>query len=89
MESDDEGILAKILIPEGATGIEVCQFIFLFLAVLEILDILVRIRIRGLMDTDTDPTPDLTPFFSNFKDAKKNVFIFFSYNYPQAQYLLS
>jgi hypothetical protein len=30
MESDDEGILAKILIPEGATGIEVCQFIFLF-----------------------------------------------------------
>jgi hypothetical protein len=28
MESDDEGILAKILIPEGATGIEVfCQFI--------------------------------------------------------------
>jgi hypothetical protein len=26
MESDDEGILAKILIPEGATGIEVCLF---------------------------------------------------------------
>jgi len=25
MESDDEGILAKILIPEGATGIEVRQ----------------------------------------------------------------
>jgi hypothetical protein len=33
MESDDEGILAKILIPEGATGIEVCQFIVVFLAV--------------------------------------------------------
>jgi hypothetical protein len=24
------------------------------------------------MDLDPDPTPDLIPFFSNFKDAKKN-----------------
>jgi hypothetical protein len=31
MESDDEGILAKILIPEGATGIEVCHFIIVSL----------------------------------------------------------
>jgi hypothetical protein len=31
MESDDEGILAKILIPEGATGIEVCQYMIVFL----------------------------------------------------------
>jgi hypothetical protein len=23
------------------------------------------------MDPDPDPTPDLTPFFSDFKDAKK------------------
>jgi hypothetical protein len=44
MESDDEGILVKILIPEGATGIEACQFIVVFLAALEISDILVRIR---------------------------------------------
>jgi hypothetical protein len=29
---------------------------------------------------DSDPTPDPTPFFSDFKDAKK--FIFFSYNLP-------
>jgi hypothetical protein len=68
MESDDEGILAKILIPEGATGIEVfCQFIVVFLAVLEIRDILVRLRICGLMD----------PFFNNFKDAKKIFFHIF------------
>jgi hypothetical protein len=26
---------------------------------------------------DPDPTPDLTPLFSNFKDAKKKNFIFF------------
>jgi hypothetical protein len=30
------------------------------------------------MDPDPDPTPDLTPFFMTFKDAKKNIF----YNLP-------
>jgi hypothetical protein len=30
---------------------------------------------------DLDPTPDLTPFFSDFKDAKK-IFHIFSYNLP-------
>jgi hypothetical protein len=33
--------------------------------------------------SDPDPTPDPTPFFSDFKDAKKIIFfIFFSYNLP-------
>jgi hypothetical protein len=31
--------------------------------------------------TDPDPAPDLNPFFRNFKDAKKQNFIFF-YNLP-------
>ncbi len=32
---------------------------------------------------DSDPTPDPTPFFSDYKDAKKIfLFIFFSYNLP-------
>jgi hypothetical protein len=31
------------------------------------------------MDPDPDPNRDTTPFFSDFKDAKK---IFFSYNIP-------
>jgi hypothetical protein len=31
---------------------------------------------------DPDPTPDPTPFFRDFKDAKK--FIFFLKTYPQA-----
>jgi hypothetical protein len=35
-----------------------------------------------------DPTPDPTPFFSDFKDAKKNS-IFFLITYPQALYLQS
>ncbi len=29
-----------------------------------------------------DPDPDPTPFFSDFKDAKKKNFKFFSYNLP-------
>ncbi len=29
---------------------------------------------------DPDPTPDPTPFLCDFKNAKKNLFIFFSYN---------
>ncbi len=33
------------------------------------------------MDADPDPTLDLTSFFSDFKDAKKN-FMLFSYNLP-------
>ncbi len=33
---------------------------------------------------DPDPTPDPTPFFSDFKDVKKIIFfIFFSYNLPK------
>ncbi len=43
-----------------------------------------------LMDTDPDPTPYPTPFFSDLKDAKK---LFFSYLFlitsPQAHYLQS
>jgi hypothetical protein len=40
--------------------------------------------------TDPDPTPDLTPFFSDFKDAKKLFFsYFFLITYPQAHYLQS
>jgi hypothetical protein len=35
----------------------------------------------------TDPDP--TPFFSDFKDAKKNFFTFFLKTYPQAHYLQS
>ncbi len=43
-----------------------------------------------LMNPDLDPTPYPTPFFSDFKDAKKNfVFIFFLITYPQAHYLQS
>ncbi len=43
---------------------------------------------RWLMDPD--PSPDPTPFFSNFKDAK-NYFLsyFFLITYPQAHYLRS
>ncbi len=32
--------------------------------------------------TNLDPTPDQTPFFSDFKDAKKKFLNFFSYNLP-------
>jgi hypothetical protein len=34
------------------------------------------------MEPDPDPNPDPTPFFSNFKNPKKFIFIFFSYNLP-------
>jgi hypothetical protein len=36
------------------------------------------------MDLDPAPnsTPDPTTFFSDFLDAKKKIFIFFSYNLP-------
>jgi hypothetical protein len=41
---------------------------------------------QALMDPDPvpdpGPTPDPTPFFNDFKDTKKNVFLFFSYNLP-------
>jgi hypothetical protein len=41
-------------------------------AVLGTGDIFVRIRIRIYLGlTDPDPTPDLTPFFNDFQDAKK------------------
>jgi hypothetical protein len=63
---------------------------------LGIRDILVRIRIPGFIPLTYGSesgsklriqTPDPTPFFSNFKDAKKFlVLIFFlmTYRYPQA-----
>ncbi len=40
---------------------------------------------------DPDPTSDPTPFFSDFKDSKKNYFgpYFFLITYPQAHYLQS
>jgi hypothetical protein len=43
------------------------------------------------MDPDLDPTPDSSPFFSDFKDAKKIIFFLhiFSYNFPAAHYLPS
>ncbi len=51
------------------------------LAVLGIRDILVLFRIRGsvpLTNGSGDPTPDPTPFFCDFKDAKqKFISIFF------------
>ncbi len=61
---------------------------------LEIRDILVRIRIPQipylwLMDPDPDPTPDPTPFFVHFKDAKKIFPIFFLLTCPQAHHLQS
>jgi hypothetical protein len=33
-------------------------------------------------DPDPDPTPDQIPFFSEFKDAKNEFFLIFSYNLP-------
>jgi hypothetical protein len=37
----------------------------------------------GSVQIDPDSTPDPTPFFSDFKDAKNYFFhIFFSYNLP-------
>jgi hypothetical protein len=43
------------------------------------------------MDPDPDPTPDLTPFFIEFHDAKKNIFVsyFFLITCPQAHHLQS
>jgi hypothetical protein len=40
---------------------------------------------------DPDPTPDPTPFFIDFKDAKKKdiFFIFFLITCPQAHHLQS
>ncbi len=35
-----------------------------------------------LMDPDSDPTPDPTTFFIDFKDAKKYFFLIFSYHLP-------
>ncbi len=42
------------------------------------------------MDQDPDSSPDPTPFFIDFKDAKKNFFsIFFFLTFPQAYHLQS
>jgi hypothetical protein len=35
---------------------------------------------------DPDPTLDTTPFFGDFKGAKKIFFIFFLITYPEAHY---
>ncbi len=51
-------------------------------AVLGIPDILVRIRIRIQL---SDPTP----FFSDYKDAKKIFFHIFSYNLPTHRHIIS
>jgi hypothetical protein len=63
------------------------------LAVLGIRDILVRIRIRipgsVLWLMDPDPTPDPTPFFIDFEDAKKKFPYFFLITYSQAHRLQS
>ena len=57
--------------------------------VLGIRDILLRIRILILVSiplniyiTILDPTPDQTPFFRDFTDAKKYFFHIFTYNLP-------
>jgi hypothetical protein len=43
-----------------------------------------------LIDPDSDPTLDPTPFFLNFKDAKKiSLFIFFHITCPQAHHFQS
>ncbi len=57
--------------------------------VLGIRGIFVRIRIRTSDLRDPDPTPDPTSFYSDFKDAKKIVLIFFLITYAQAHYLQS
>ncbi len=41
------------------------------------------------LTTDPDPTPDLNPFFSDFKDTKQFFFLFFLINYPQTHYFQS
>jgi hypothetical protein len=42
------------------------------------------------MDPDLDPTPDQTPSFIDFREAKKNIFfIFFLITCPQAHHLQS
>jgi hypothetical protein len=45
-------------------------------------------QIRTLWQMDPNPTPDPTPFFSDFKDAKKKKY-FFLITYPQAHYFQS
>ncbi len=56
----------------------------LFCPVLGIRDVWIRIPADPYLGlTDPDLTPDPTPFFSDFKDAKKMCFfIFFSYTLP-------
>ncbi len=48
--------------------------------------------IRDIWGADPDPylSPDPTPFFCDFKDAKNSVlYIYFLITYPQAHYLQS
>jgi hypothetical protein len=42
-----------------------------------------------LVDPDPNPTPDPTPFFIDFKDAKKYFLHIFLITYPQAHHLQS
>ncbi len=58
----------------------------MLVTMLDIRDILVRIRIRGsvylwLMDPDPDPAPDPIPFLCGFQDAKNYVFFIVFSNY--------
>jgi hypothetical protein len=60
--------------------------------VLGIRDFLVRIRIPGSVSFTIDPvpTPDTTPFFIDFKDAKQLFFnIFFLITCPQTYHFQS
>jgi hypothetical protein len=75
------------LLRMGMVGTEAFPTAMLGLgSMLGIRDILMRIQIRlppGLMDLDAAPDP--TPFFSDFKDAKKQFFsYFFLITYLQA-----
>ncbi len=70
--------------------LEMCQFKIFWQQVSVLassVDILVRIRIWYLWLMD--PDSDLTPYFSDFKDAKKQISYFFFVTYPQAHYIKS
>ncbi len=52
----------------------------------------IRYNIVSIADPllmDSDPNPDPTPFFGDFKDAKKKFPYFFLRTYPQSHYLQS
>ncbi len=67
------------VLQHGAILLQLC-FQLYKKSVLGICDIFGRIRGSGSAPLTINPDPDLTPFFSDFKDAKK--IKFFSYNLP-------